>query len=103
MHAKIIIWRLGPDHREEQAYHRFVRAFAQTSMAKLRPFGLLDGFLVRLNDNAILTINLYEQRDEAWAAWESVVSQSGYGTEGDLEIIFRIIAPVEDLPLLTQL
>ncbi len=102
MQGKIILWRLGPDHRAAEAYDRFLNAFARTSMARLRPFGLLDGFIIRLNESLILTINHYETAEQAWAAWHEVVSRPGYGAEGDLEVLFRLIAPVDDLPLLSE-
>ena len=102
MHAKLIVWQLGTEHRGDEAYDRFLQAFSRTSMAKLRPYGLLDGFVVRLNESSILTLNLYESPEQAWAAWHEIVSKDGYGAEGGLGIIFRLISRADDLPLLSE-
>lgn len=103
MYAKLIVWRLGAAHRDPDGYEQFLRAFAKSSMAKLRPYGLLDGFVVRLTDAAILTVNLYESEEQARDAWRDVVSQPEYGIDGDLEHIFHLINRGDDLPLVSEL
>ena len=101
MFAKLIVWRLGTAYRDPEGYERFLRAFAASSMAKLRPYGMLDGFVVRLTDSSILTVNLYESEHRARAAWREVVSLPEYGAAGDLEHIFHLINRGDDLPLVS--
>ncbi len=103
MYAKLIVWRLGADYRDGPGYEEFLRNFAPAALPELRKYGMLDGFIVRLTHNTVLTVNLYETADGAYAAWHNVVSRPGYGAAGDLELIFHLISRGDDLPMVGQL
>lgn len=103
MYAKLIIWRLGAEYRDVAGYERFLRNFAPKSLEQLRQFGMLDGFIIRLTHNTVLTVNLYETADGAYSAWHNVVSQPEYGAAGDLELLFHLISRGDDLPMVGEL
>ncbi|HET7055070.1 MAG TPA: hypothetical protein VFI12_01340 [Thermomicrobiales bacterium] len=99
VYAKLIVWRLGAEYRDPSGYERFLRGFAPDALPQLRPFGMLDGFIIRLTHSTVLTVNLYETADGAYSAWHTVVSQPEYGKAGDLEVLFHLICRGDDLPL----
>lgn len=103
VYAKLIIWRLGADYRDVAGYEQFLRDFAPKSLERLRQFGMLDGFIIRLTHNTVLTVNLYETADGAYSAWHNVVSQPEYGAAGELELLFHLISRGDDLPMVGEL
>lgn len=103
MYAKLIVWKLGAEFRDGPGYEKFLRDFAPFSLQKLRQYGMLDGFIVRLTHNTVLTVNLYETADGAYSAWHNVVSLPEYGTAGELELLFHLISRGDDLPLVGEL
>jgi hypothetical protein len=103
VYAKLIIWKLGAEYRDGPGYETFLRSFAPGALPQLRQFGMLDGFVVRLTHNTILTVNLYETADGAYSAWHNVVSMPDYGAAGELELLFHMICRGDDLPLVGEL
>jgi hypothetical protein len=103
MYAKLIVWRLGAEYRDGPGYERFLRNFAPASLQKLRQYGMLDGFIVRLTHNTVLTVNLYEMADGAYSAWHNVVSRADYAAAGDLEMLFHLISRGDDLPMVGEM
>jgi hypothetical protein len=103
MYAKLSVWRLGAEYRDGPGYERFLRNFAPASLQKLRQYGMLDGFIVRLTHNTVLTVNLYETADGAYSAWHNVVSREDYAAAGDLEMLFHLISRGDDLPMVGEM
>jgi hypothetical protein len=103
VYAKLIVWRLGAEYRDNSGYERFLRSFAPSALHQLRQFGMLDGFIIRLTHNTVLTVNLYETADGAYSAWHNVVSRDGYGAAGELEMLFHLISRGDDLPMVGEI
>ena len=64
---------------------------------------MLDGFIIRLTHNTVLTVNLYETADGAYSAWHNVVSKPEYGAAGDLDLMLHLICRGDDLPMVGEL
>src|SRR6476469_9521710 len=71
MFAKIVRWRLSPEIQGEQEFDQFIRDLSRRNTPVLRDHGLLDGFVVRIAPDMILTMNLYESEADAESAWPS--------------------------------
>jgi hypothetical protein len=100
MWAKIETWRLAKDLQEEQAYTRFLRDLSRRNTPILREYGLLDGFVVRVGPDTMMTMNLYETEEQAESAWRNVISHLGDELKGQLSLVERKVGPAEDLPML---
>src|SRR5688500_8804273 len=100
MYAKIETWRLAPEIHGDEAYDQFVRELAERNTPFLRTYGLLDGFAVRVGPDSMLTMNLYEDAEDAEAAWGEVIVGLSEALKGQLTLLARIIGPAVDMPML---
>ena len=100
MWAKIETWRLASNVQEDHAYDLFLRELSQRNTPILREHGLLDGFVVRISPEIMLTMNLYENEAQAESAWRDVISHLGDELEGRVTLVERHVGPAVDLPML---
>ena len=100
MWAKIETWRLAAEIQDDQAYSVFLRELSARNTPILREHGLLDGFVVRVGPDTMLTMNLYENEAQAESAWRDVISHLGDELEGRVSLIERHVGPAVDLPML---
>ena len=100
MFAKIVRWRLAPEIQSEQAFDQFIRDLSRRNTPVLRDHGLLDGFVVRIATEMMLTMNLYESEADAESAWRDVIANLGNELDGKLEFVERYVGPAVDMPML---
>jgi hypothetical protein len=100
MFAKIVRWRLAPEIQGEQAFDQFIHELSRRNTPVLRDHGLLDGFVVRIAPDMMLTMNLYEFESDAESAWKDVIANLGDELDGKLEFIERYVGPAVDMPML---
>ena len=100
MHASIVHWRLTDAVREPEQYETYLRRLAQENIPILRDFGLLDSFVLRVSDDRVMVVNVFEDEAGAEAAWEEIHGSLAPPLEGHLELIERTSARADDLPLL---
>ena len=100
MFAKIVRWRLSPEIQGEQEFDQFIRDLSRRNTPVLRDHGLLDGFVVRIAPDMILTMNLYESEADAESAWRDVIVRLGDELDGQLEFMERYVGPAVDMPML---
>ena len=100
MYAKIVTWLLADEIQSPDAYDRFLRSLAERNTPILRRYGLLDGFAIRLNHRTMMTMNLYESKEQAEAAWEHVIVRLNEDLDGQVTVIDRKDGSALDLPLL---
>jgi hypothetical protein len=102
MHANLVRWRLDPSVRDDASYDAFMHAVAQQNVPILRQFGLLDSFVFRISAEEILVANLFDTETDADNAWAEVQGSLQPVLLGRVELIARISARADDLPLLTE-
>jgi len=100
MFAKIAPWRLAPEIRGEQAFDQFVRDLSRRNTPVLRDHGLLDGFVVRIAPEMMLTMNLFDSVADAESAWKDVIANLGNELDGKFEFLERYVGPAVDMPML---
>ena len=68
MHANVITWRLAPG----EDLHQFVRdVTAETG--SWPPPGMLDGYVVQVGAERVISVGLYETKEHADAVAEQIV------------------------------
>ena len=100
MHASVVHWRLTEAVREPEQYEAYLRLLARENIPILRDFGLLDSFVLRMSEDRVMVINIFEDEAGAEAAWEQITQSLAPPLEGHLELIERTSARADDLPLL---
>jgi len=100
VHANIVTWRLTESVRNPEDYQRYLKSLAQKNIPILRRFGLLDSFVLRMSDDMVQVVNVFEDRDGAELAWAEINGSLAPAIEGHLEFMNRISARADDLPLL---
>ncbi|HEX3301721.1 MAG TPA: hypothetical protein VHR64_02495 [Thermomicrobiales bacterium] len=100
MFAKIVRWRLTPEIQGEQAFDQFIRDLSRRNTPILRDHGLLDGFVVRIAPDMMLSMNLYDSDADAESAWRDVIANLGNELDGKLEFLERYVGPAVDMPML---
>lgn len=100
MLASVSRWRICEAVRAEAAFREFLTSSLGKHVAILRGFGLLDIIVVRVSDDAMLAVTLYEDDAEGQAGWTA--SQIAFRDDllGKLEFIDRVAGPAFDLPQL---
>jgi hypothetical protein len=99
VHVKVLTFRLSEEDRSDEAYASFVRALGQTNVLALRGHGLLDGYVVRIAEDKILTINFYESKEHADAGFAEITGTAEYAKRMKLELLDQLEGPAIDLPL----
>jgi hypothetical protein len=100
MFAKIVRWRLAPEIQGEQAFDQFIRDLSRRNTPIMRDHGLLDGFVVRIAPDMMLSMNLYDSDADAESAWRDVIANLGNELDGKLEFLERYVGPAVDMPML---
>ena len=100
MHANIVTWRLTEAVRNPEDYERYLKALAQKNVPILRRFGLLDSFVLRTSEDTVQVVNVFEDQAGAESAWAEINRSLAPAIEGHLELMHRISAQADDLPLL---
>ena len=102
MYAKLVTWQLAPDIQGEAAYEAFLADLSARNVPVLRRYGLLDGFVIRIAVDKIMTMNIYESEQDAETAWREVITSVGDRLDGKLKILERQVGDVVDLPMLLK-
>src|SRR3954463_559368 len=102
MHANIVRWRLDPSVQAPTAYAKFLSSVSHRNVPILRQFGLLDSFVFRISSDVVLFINIFENQADAETAWSEVPKSLSEALDGKVELIERISAAADDLPLLSE-
>jgi hypothetical protein len=100
VHANIVTWRLTESVRQPEDYERYLKALAQRNIPILRRFGLLDSFVLRMSGDTVQVVNVFEDEAGAESAWAEINRSLAPAIEGNLELLQRISARADDLPLL---
>jgi len=91
MYANVITWRLTPG----EDLHRFVRDVT-TQVGTWPPPGMIDGYVVQVAPDRIVTFGLYESRAHADAVAEKL--RSGVGALGHrAELLDRQVGETHDI------
>lgn len=100
MHASIVTWRLTEAVRDDENYDTYLRRLAHANIPILRRFGLLDSIVLRMSNDTVQVVNVFEDQVGADAAWDEINKSLYPAIEGNLELIDRISARADDMPLL---
>ena len=105
MHATISHWRFRPESATTKQFDEFMSEAARRVVPILRNLGMLDVFIIRTSPDTIKFINIYETREDADLAQESVWRAHGFFLGRHLELIDRsggetvdLLAYTSDLP-----
>jgi hypothetical protein len=99
MHASIVTWRLSPAVQGKEEYDAYLSTLANENIPILRQFGLLDSLVLRMSQDTIQVVNVFEDEPGANAAWAEIPRSLAPALEGRLELIDRITVRADDLPL----
>lgn len=100
MLASVSRWRLADTIREPAAFRKFLQSSLGKHVAILRDFGLLDILVVRISDDVVLAVTIYEDDVEGQAGWTASQIAFRDDLHGKLELIGRVAGPAFDLPQL---
>ena len=100
MFAKIVRWRLAPDIQSDSTFDQFIRDLSRRNTPVLRDHGLLDGFVVRIAPDVMLTMNLYDSEADAESAWRDVIANLEDELDKKVEFLERYGGPAVDMPML---
>lgn len=102
MLASVSRWRIDERVRDEATFRDLLRSSLGRHVAILRDHGLLDIVVVRISDDTMLAVTVYEDDAEGQAGWTA--SQIAFRDDliGKLELIGRIAGPAFDLPQLLE-
>jgi hypothetical protein len=100
MLASVTRWRISETISEDAAFRDFMQSSLGKHVSILRNLGLLDILAVRVSDDILLAVTIYEDEAEGQAGWAA--SQIAFHDDllGKLELISRITGPAFDLPQL---
>ena len=100
MLASVTRWRINESVREATAFHELLHTSLGKHVAILRDLGLLDIIVVRIADDVLLAVTIYEDEVEGQAG--GAASQVAFRDDllGKMELISRVAGPAFDLPQL---
>src|SRR4051794_1432265 len=99
MYVKVLTFELSLADQSDEAYAAFVTRFADRNVQSLRQFGLLDGYVVRISENTIMTVNFYDSEVGAHQAFTTVTGTQHYAEAMGLTLLRHQEGPAVDLPL----
>src|SRR5687767_599747 len=100
MLASVSRWRLAETIREPGAFPDFLQTSLGKHVAILRDHGLLDVVVVRISDDVMLAVTIYEDEAEGQAGWTASQIAFRDDLRGNVELIGRVAGPAFDLPRL---
>lgn len=100
MLASVSRWRIDETVRDEAAFRGFLQSSLGKHVAILRDLGLLDIVVVRVADDVMLAVTIYEDEAEGQTGWTASQIAFRDDLNGKLELINRIAGPAFDLPQL---
>ena len=100
MLASVSQWRLAETIREPGTFREFIQSTLGKHVAILRDHGLLDIVVVRIADDVMLAVTIYEDEAEGQAGWTASQIAFRDDLHGKLEFIERSAGPAFDLPQL---
>ncbi len=98
MYTVVTNWRIGREFRSEEAYHAFLHEAGRQVVPILRDYGMLDVFVIRISDEVVKFVNVYESADLAEQALAAVQEAAGPFLARHLELLERSGGPTIDLP-----
>ena len=100
MLASVTRWRISESVRDDATFRELLHTSLGNHVAILREHGLLDIIVVRIAEDVLLAVTIYEDDAEGQDAW--VASQIAFRDDllGKLELINRVAGPAFDLPQL---
>jgi hypothetical protein len=99
MYASVVTWRLSASIQGNEGYDAYLSTLANENIPILREFGLLDSFVLRMSEDTIQVVNIFEDEAGANAAWGEIPRSLAPALEGRLELIDRLTVRADDLPL----
>jgi hypothetical protein len=99
MHASVVTWRLSPAVQGPEEYDAYLSTLANENLPILRQHGLLDSFVLRMSQDTIQVVNIFEDEAGANAAWSEIPRSLAPALEGRLQLIDRITVRADELPL----
>ena len=98
MLASVSRWRIDESVRDDAAFFELMQTSLRKHVSILRDLGLLDIMVVRVAEDVLLAVTIYENDAEGQEAWKA--SQIAFRDDlaGKLEVIDRIAGPAFDLP-----
>jgi hypothetical protein len=99
MHASVVTWRLKPSVQGKEEYDAYLSTLANENIPILRQYGLLDSIVLRMSQDTIQVINVFEDEASANAAWGEIPRRLAPALEGRLELIDRITVRADELSL----
>ncbi len=100
MLASVSRWRIAETVRDETTFRDFIRTSLGKHVAILRDLGLLDILVVRISDDVMLAVTIYENDSEGQTGWTASQIAFRDDLSGKLELIGRVAGPAFDLPQL---
>ena len=100
MLASVTRWRISESVRAEDTFRDFLQKSLGKHVAILRDLGLLDILVVRIADDVMLAVTIYEDEAEGQAGWTASQIAFKDDLRGKLELIGRVAGPAFDLPQL---
>jgi hypothetical protein len=102
MYTVVTNWRIGREYRGDEAYRDFLYEAGRQVVPILRNFGMLDVFVIRISDEVVKFVNVYESADLAERALATVQEVAGPFLARHLELLERSGGPTIDLPSLMR-
>jgi hypothetical protein len=99
MHASVVTWRLSPAVQGTDEYDAYLSTLANENIPILRQYGLLDSFVLRMSQDTIQVVNIFEDETGANAAWGEIPRRLAPALEGRLQLVDRITVRADELSL----
>jgi hypothetical protein len=100
MFATLASWHLGPTLRSLRALEHYIAEGTRRFHPLLRELGLIDALVIRLGEDEMEVLSLYEDPVDGQAAHqEALTAMAGY-MEGQVELVRTRSGRAYDIPLL---
>jgi hypothetical protein len=101
MHASISTWRLNKSLREEAVFAAYVSRVMDQNVELANEVGLLDVMVIRVSEDTIVTVGMYESLEAVDAAIQRSTRLYEEHYVADIELLDRKVGRADDIPLLT--
>jgi hypothetical protein len=101
MHASISTWRLAEALREEAVFAAYAKQVMDQNVALANEIGLLDVMVIRVSEETIITVGMYESPEAVDAAVQRSTRLYQEQYVADIELLDRKIGRADDIPQLT--
>jgi hypothetical protein len=100
-YASISTWRLAESLRDEAVFDAYVKRVMEQNVALANEVGLLDVMVIRVSEETIMTVGMYESREAVEAAIQRSTRLYQERFVSDIELLDRKFGRAVDIPQVT--